>query len=272
MNRTSLSSLPSAMADEPRATNVSGQTISWPGLASAAGEIGVPLDDEAIARFARYRDMLIERNASVNLTAVREPSEVERKLFLDALAMIPIIDQSVAFNPSPRATPLRLIDVGSGAGFPGLALKIARPELDVTLLDATGKKVAFVNDVINDLKLDNVRAVHGRAEECGQDPRYRERFDLATARAVAPLPVLLELVMPFLEIGGQAFLPKGSRLDRELRAGRKAAARLGSRILSADHLATGETRLVVAEKQTLTAKAYPRRTGIPSRAPLGGGG
>jgi 16S rRNA (guanine527-N7)-methyltransferase len=163
----------------------------------------------------------------------------------------------------------RLIDVGSGAGFPGLVLKIVRPALQVTLLDATGKKVRFLSEVITATNLTGVRAVHGRAEELARNPDYREQFNLATARAVANLPVLLELTTPFLDVGGSALLPKGLKLAEELTQGMRAARLLGCRIISSDVLPAGETRLVVVEKVTLTPPKFPRPTGIPNQAPLG---
>jgi 16S rRNA (guanine527-N7)-methyltransferase len=229
----------------------------------------VSLDTEALRRFARYRDLLLERSAQFNLTAIREPEEIERRLFLDAIAMVPELDRLTGVGSQPTDRSLRVIDVGAGAGFPGLALKIARPDLDVTLVDATAKKVEFLNEVIAALELERVRAVQGRAEELGQDRAYREQFDLATARAVATLPVLLEYVVPFLTIGGTALLPKGLEITEELRLGRRAAAILGSEIVSAVALPLGTTRLVVARKVSSTAAAYPRRVGLPSRDPLG---
>jgi 16S rRNA (guanine527-N7)-methyltransferase len=239
------------------------QPPSWPGLAEASRQIGVPLDATALARFALYRDLLLDRNARINLTAIREPEEIERRLFLDALAIVPTLDRVC---PVPTST---LIDVGTGAGFPGLALKIARPALDVTLVDATAKKVAFLEEVITALDLPTVRALHGRVETLGHDPAFREQFDIATARAVARLPVLLEYVVPLLRVSGTALLPKGLTIDEELRTGRKAAATLGARIVSADRLPVASTSLVIAHKAAATPTAYPRRTGIPSRAPLG---
>jgi 16S rRNA (guanine527-N7)-methyltransferase len=226
----------------------------------------VPLDGEALRRFARYRDLLLDRNAQFNLTAIREPDEIERRLFLDALAMIPTLDR---LNQSRSSQRVRLVDVGAGAGFPGLALKIARPQLDVTLIDATAKKVAFLNEVIAELGLDNTCAVHGRAEDLGRKPAYRAQFDIGTARAVASLPVLLEYVLPLLAVGGTALLPKGLEFDEELRAGRRAAQRLGAQIISAATLPAEGTRLVVATKIAPTPELYPRRAGIPSRNPLG---
>jgi 16S rRNA (guanine527-N7)-methyltransferase len=244
------------------------QLTSWPGLEAASRHIGVPLDATALARFSLYRDLLLDRNARVNLTAIRDPDEIERRLFLDALAMVPALDRLASQLACPQRS-MSLIDVGTGAGFPGLALKIARPALDVTLVDATAKKVAFLDEVIAALGLPSVRALHGRAETLGHDPAFREQFDIATARAVASLPVLLEYVVPLLRVGGTALLPKGLTIDEELRTGRKAAATLGAHIVSTDPLPVGSTNLVIAHKATRTPAAYPRRIGVPSRAPLG---
>lgn len=271
MNPINAAPLHPAEAGSPPAAAPSQTSLAWPGLAAAAREIGVPMDARALEAFARYRELLLARNAIVNLTAIRKPDEIERRLLLDAIAMLPAVDAFVATRPVAPGERIRVIDVGSGAGFPGLALKVARPDLDVTLLDATAKKVAFVNEVISELGIDGARAIHGRAEELGREPRYREHFDVGTARAVAPLPVLLEFVTPFLDIGGTAFLPKGPRIEDELEAGSRAAARLGCEIVSSGPIQSGDTRLVVVRKKTLTAGAYPRRTGVPNQSPLGGG-
>ena len=241
----------------------------WSGLVDASGRLGVSLDADAVERFARYRDLLLERGAQFNLTAIREPEEIERRLFLDAIAMVPELDRATGAPTGRGKRVMRLIDVGAGAGFPGLALKIVRPDLDATLIDATAKKVAFVNEVIAALELESARAVQARAEELGQNSAYRARFDIATARAVASLPVLLEYVVPFLTTGGTALLPKGLEIAEELRHGRRAAAVLGADIISAAALPFGTTRLVVARKVSPTAATYPRRVGIPSRDPLG---
>ena len=243
----------------------------WSGLANASGRLGVPLDADAQARFARYRALLLERSTQFNLTAIRDPEEIERRLFLDAISMVPEVDRITRTQCDRTDPAVRLVDIGAGAGFPGLALKIVRPALDVTLIDATAKKVAFVNEVIAALELERANAVQGRAEELGQDDRYRSRFDIATARAVASLPVLLEYVVPFLIIGGTALLPKGLEITEELRLGRRAAAILGAEIVSAEELSFNRTRLVVTRKISTTPTAYPRRVGIPSRDPLGEG-
>jgi 16S rRNA (guanine527-N7)-methyltransferase len=259
---------PPAPAGPATATAPFHSTTHWSGLFAEAERIGVPLDNESVARFARYRDLLLARNAQVNLTAIRDPEGIERRLFFDSLAILPAIDTFLESRPK-RNGRWQLIDVGSGGGFPGLALKIAKPDLDVTLVEATGKKVAFLDEVIADLGLDAVRAIHGRAEALGHDPRFRERFDMATARAVASLPTLLELVVPFLDVGGQAFFPKGLAIEDELAAGRRAARLLGAEIVAAGRSPTGDSRLVIVRKTTLTPKTYPRRAGVPSRTPLG---
>jgi 16S rRNA (guanine527-N7)-methyltransferase len=241
----------------------------WPGLADASGQLGVPLDSESLERFARYRDFLLERSTRFNLTAIRDPAEIERRLFLDAIAMVPELDRLIEANHGRTDSRVRLIDVGTGAGFPGLALKIVRPGLDVTLVDATAKKVAFVNEAIEAMALDAVRAVQGRAEELGKDRTYRAQFEVATARAVASLPVLLEYVIPLLKVGGTALLPKGLEIADELKLGRRAAAMLGAEIVSASKLQLGTTRLVIARKIAPTIAAHPRRPGVPRREPLG---
>jgi len=241
----------------------------WPGLAHASGQLGVPLDADALSRFAQYRDLLLERSAQFNLTAIRDPDEVEHRLFLDAIAMAPLLDRLTDVGASQCGRRIRLVDIGAGAGFPGLPLKIVRPALEVTLIDATGKKVAFVNEVISRLGLDAAGAVQGRAEDLGQEPAYRAQFDVATARAVAALPVLMEYVIPFLRVGGTALLPKGLQIAEELRMGENAAGLLGAKIVSAAELPVETTRLVVVRKLAPTPVAYPRRTGIPGRDPLG---
>lgn len=253
---------PAAVADPA----LQPQDSDWPGLAVAAASVGVPLSPDTLTQLGTYLRLLVERNAQFNLTAVRDPQAMERRLFLDAIAMVPALDRVTLTGG--RKT-LRLIDIGSGAGFPGLVLKIVRPDLQVTLLDATSKKVRFLREVITATGLTDVEAIHGRAEELARKPEYRERFNLATARAVASLPVLLELITPFLDVGGTALLPKGLDLAAELETGKRAARLLGCRIVSTSLIPTQDSRLVVVEKVTLTPARYPRATGIPNQAPLG---
>lgn len=268
MNPIASVSLPPAHSALAGAAIPDHSESTWAGLSCEAASIGVPLDPLAQSRFARYRALLLERNAQFNLTAIREPIDIERRLFLDALAMLPAIDAFV-LGRRPSAGKMRLIDVGSGAGFPGLALKIARPALNVVLLDATRKKVGFLREVIDALELPAIRAMHGRAEELARDDAFRERFDMATARAVAALPTLLELTVPFLDVGGQAFLPKGLEIAEELQRGACATRQLGAEIILADIAPTAESRLVIVEKLRPTPTMFPRRAGMPNQSPLG---
>jgi 16S rRNA (guanine527-N7)-methyltransferase len=166
-----------------------------------------------------------------------------------------------------------LIDLGTGAGLPGLVLKIARPHLQVTLVDATHKKVRFVQHVIDELGLKDARTIHGRAEDLGHMMDYRQQFAIGTARAVAALPILLELLLPLLETGGSFILPKGGEIEDELSEGNRAAKSLGGRIEHAELLPGTEnepvTRVVRGVKLRSTPSRYPRRAGIPNREPLG---
>lgn len=222
-------------------------------------------------QLATYRDLLLDWNQKVNLTALTDPAEVERRLFLDAVRMLPAVDDYLGGSVAAR-----LVDIGTGAGFPGLVLAIARPHLDVALIEATGKKIGFLRAVVAALHLSRrVSAFHGRAEDLARDPTHRGRFDLGTARAVAVLPALLELTMPYLRRGGRALFPKSAELGEELAQAERAARMIGARIVGADLLAHGEgervTRLVIADKMEATPSRYPRRAGIPAREPLGRG-
>jgi 16S rRNA (guanine527-N7)-methyltransferase len=229
----------------------------------------IPLDSLALARLARFRDLLLEWNARFNLTAIADPAAVERVLILDALRMAPHVAAAALATgrPSPR-----LVDIGTGGGFPGVPLAIALPHVRVALVDATAKKVGYLQTVAADLRLGNVTAHQGRAEELGHDPAWRGRFDLATARAVASLSALMELVGPLLRVGGVAFFPKGPRLPEEQTDGAYAASQVGARIREVVQLphdpAEQVTNLVMVDKIATTPARYPRRTGLPGKEPL----
>ena len=236
---------------------------SMTALAQAAG---LEISPEQARQFDDYRVLLLEWNARANLTAITEPDEVDRRLFLDSMLLLPALDAALQLMP---ASPNRLIDVGSGAGFPGLPIKIMRPDLDITLVEATGKKVAFLDACIAALGLRHITTIHGRAEELARDPAYREQFDVVTARAVASLPALLELGMPFLRLGGRGLFPKGLEIATELAAAEAAAPLVGGQIVASRVLPRSQTTLVAVAKLSLTPKKYPRRAGIPAREPLG---
>jgi 16S rRNA (guanine527-N7)-methyltransferase len=216
-----------------------------------------------------YRDLLFRWNQRFNLTAVREPDEIDHRLIADALRLLPSIDAAC----EERGGSLRMIDLGTGAGLPGLVIKIVRPQISMVLVDATNKKVRFVQHVVSELGLETAQTVHGRAEDIGHHPDYRAQFDLVTARGVAPLPTLIELTVPLLVKGGVFLFPKGDQIDDELRSGQDAARILGARIESAPLLAGDVaepvTRLVCGVKLAATPEQYPRRAGIPQKEPLG---
>ena len=222
------------------------------------------------AAFATYRDLLIEWNGRFNLTAVTDPEQIDRRLFLDALRMVGPVTQLARPDPDRAVTTaIRMVDMGTGAGFPGLALKIALPEIDVTLIEATGKKVQFLEAVIGELGLSGVVAMHARAEEIGTLPEYRGAYDLVTARGVSSLAALFEMAAPLLRMGGVGLFPKGLDLADELATGQRAAKIVGLTVESDDVIAESETRLIVVRKTTETPRQYPRRPGIPAREPLG---
>ena len=242
-------------------------------LAVLAGRY-ITLTDDQREAFAAYRDLLLEWNGRFNLTAFTEPDAVDERLFLDALRMVPAVD--AIGRPNPRVRPIagsppsvNLVDIGTGAGFPGLPLKIVRPALNVTLVEATGKKVQFLDAVIAELGLSGIVAIHGRAEDLGTSPAYRGAFDVATARGVSSLPALVELAAPLLRRNGVGIFPKGVDLAEELEAGRRAARIVGVTIEGANLVPDSETRLVIVRKTAETPDRYPRRPGIPAREPLG---
>lgn len=239
-------------------------------LAGLAREAGVPLDRAQVGQLETYRDLLLTGNQTTNLTAVRDLPGIERRLILESLRLVGPLR---ALPPVEGRDRRPLIDLGTGGGLPGLVLAIACPEFTVFLLDATGKKVAFLDRAIQALGLTNTVTIHARAEEIGHQPRYRNAFDVVSARAVSSLPALLELGLPLLRTGGHLLLPKGTDIASELESGQRAVAVLGGEILSSDLLpdagSTIETRLVIARKSSPTPPPYPRRAGLPSKSPLG---
>ena len=215
-----------------------------------------------VAQFLRYRQELLDWNTRINLTAITNPHEVLFKHFLDSLSLLLVYDK-----PNTR-----LLDIGAGAGFPGLPLKIVRPQWSVVLLEATGKKVTFLQHVIETLQLQDVAAVHGRAEEWAHRDEYRGKFDLVTARAVASLPTLLEYAAHYCRVSGQMIFPKKGALDEELAQGKRTARLLGA-VLKADievklpGLEDGR-RLFVWEQQKVCPAPFPRSGSMMAKKPL----
>jgi 16S rRNA (guanine527-N7)-methyltransferase len=236
-------------------------------LRAGAAAMGIPLDDGQIERFALLRALLLEWNARINLTAITDPAEIETRHFLDSLTC------ALPIPPHLWKIPQRALDIGSGAGFPALPLAIAFPQWQVTSLDATGKKVRFQQEAVAALGLENVRPVHGRAEELIRQPGERSRYQFVTARAVAALPTLLEYCCPFTYTSCRIVLPKKGDLTEELAAGERAAAALGALLhdpipVTIPPLDDGRV-LVVADQMRRCPPQYPRPAGAPTKHPLG---
>ena len=236
-------------------------------FAQAAAALGCRLDDAQLRQLATYRDLLVERAGQFNLTAVRDPEGIERRHLLESLALASLLDRLDLLSP---ATP-RWIDVGSGAGLPGLPLKVAYPWLDLTLLDANEKRGAFLREAVAAMGLAGVEVVVGRAETVAHDWAYRCRYDVAVARAVAPLPILLEYCLPFLAVGGRLIAQKGAALERELVEAEAALKALDAVVDAVEALEPpgGQRQgVVLVHKAGQTPAHLPRRAGLPSRRPL----
>ena len=223
------------------------------------------LSEEKYNKFQKYMNLLIERNKNINLTAITDKDEIVLKHFVDSLTINKyIVDNS------------KIIDVGTGAGFPGIPLKIYNESLDITLLDSLNKRINFLNDVIEMLNLNNIRAVHSRAEDAAKNPDYRERFDIATSRAVANLSTLVEYLLPFVRVNGICICMKGPNVDEELSRAKKAIEVLGGRIEQVDNLKLAaddaendlERNIIIIRKVRKCSNKYPRKSGMPSKEPI----
>ena len=225
--------------------------------------LGLRLTQRQMACFDRYERELLEWNAKFNLTAIRDSEGVRAKHFLDSLTCM------LAWRDS---VPASLIDVGSGAGFPGIPLKIVQPAMQLTLVESVGKKVEFCRHVAGALGLEIVEVVQARAEEAGQNPKYRERFDWAVARAVANLPILVEYLLPLVRVGGGVIAQKGESGPAEAQTSEQAIRLLGGHLrqLVPIHLpGVAEDRyLIIIDKVAATPPNYPRRVGVPAKNPL----
>lgn len=224
---------------------------------------GVRLAKDQMTALARYEQELLDWNSRFNLTSIVDPEQVRLKHFLDSFSCMLAL----------RGTPVnKVIDVGSGAGFPGLPLKIILPQMQLTLIESVGKKASFCQHIVETLKLDKVTVIQERAEVVGQEPEHRERYDWAVARAVAILPVLMEFLLPLVRVGGGVLAMKGASAHAETQAGGRAISLLGGHLKSlipVELPAVVEQRyLVVIEKIVATPPGYPRRVGVPAKKPL----
>jgi 16S rRNA (guanine527-N7)-methyltransferase len=231
-------------------------------LATGARELDLDLSPAQLDQFARYADLLIDWNLRFNLTAIVDPREIVIKHFLDSLSALRSIPPG----------PIKLIDVGAGAGLPGIPIKLVRPDVSLTLVEATRKKCDFLQAVVDDLRLDQVHVVNARAEEAGRLEEHREQYDIAIARAVAEMPTLIEYLLPFVKIGGLALAQKSKEAEKETQRATTAIVTLGGRLREVAPVVVPELNearyLVVVEKLDRTPEKYPRRVGVPSKKPL----
>ncbi len=226
-------------------------------------QVGMQLTPTQIKALGRYEQELLDWNSRYNLTAIRDSEEIRIKHFLDSLTCLQAMRET---------TCERVIDIGTGAGFPGITLKIANPAIQLTLVESVGKKADFCRHVVKTLKLENVEVVQERAELLGHDPVYREKYDWAVARAVAIMPVLAEYMLPLVKVGGSMLAMKGESGPAESQGAEHALRLLGGhlrQLLPVSLPGVAEERyLVVVDKVAATPEAYPRRTGVPARRPL----
>lgn len=232
-----------------------------------AGDLKVTLTDDQCSVLARYAQLLVEWNRRVNLTAIEDDAGVLTRHLADSLTVLPALDRIVAGVPAPR-----MIDVGTGAGLPGIPIKIARPHIVVDLTDSTGKKIRFCAAAIGELELAGIRAIHGRAEEMARRPEHREQYDLVIARAVAPLPTLTEYMLPFARVSGWCIAMKGAEAQAEAERAQKAIATLGGSMETIETVALpgapDRRALIIIRKVRPTPARYPRPSGAPRASPL----
>ena len=235
-------------------------------LIAGAAKLGLPLSPRQLEQFNIYYRELLEWNQRVNLTAITGYEDVQIKHFLDALTI------TLDWQPPIANTDLRLIDIGTGAGIPGVPLKILFPDIKLVLLDSTAKKADFLRHLKQRLKLNNVEIVVGRAEEVAHQTQYRGKFDVVLSRAVASLPTLVELTLPFCTIGGSFIAQKKGGIELEINKAIRAITLLGGRLRGVKPVDleefTDKRWLIIIDKVSPTPEQYPRRTGIPEKRPI----
>ena len=225
--------------------------------------LGILFTRKQVQHFLRYYELLVEKNKVVNLTAITEYEDVLKKHFVDSVSLVKAMNLSCS---------LSVIDVGTGAGFPGLALKLAFPELKVTLLDSLNKRIQFLNEVIEELDIDGVETIHGRAEDFAKPGKLREKYDLCVSRAVANLSTLCEYCLPFVKVGGLFVSYKSEKISEELAAAERAVSILGGKVEEQIEFMLPDSdsyrNLVVIRKDKETPMKYPRKAGLPGKVPL----
>lgn len=225
-----------------------------------ARQIDIFLGEKQIEQFYQYLNLLLEWNEKINLTAITEPKEVILKHFIDSFTIQKYIQEGQ-----------KVIDVGTGAGFPGIPLSIIKQNTEITLLDSLNKRILFLNEIISSLQLKNIRTVHARVEEFAKNKKERESYDIATSRAVAPLNVLLEYLLPLVKIGGKCICMKGSNIE-EIKEAENALTVLGGKIEKVENIILPNSdiqrNIILIKKEKETPAKYPRKPGTPSKEPI----
>ncbi len=224
-------------------------------------EFNIDITNEQIEKLNKYMNLLLEWNEKINLTAIVDPEEVKLKHFADSLTVLKYINDN-----------MKIIDVGTGAGFPGIPLKIMKSNIKITLLDSLNKRINFLNTVIDELNLENIETIHGRAEEIARNKLYREKYDIAVSRAVANLSTLTEYMLPFVKVGGKCICMKGANIDEELDRAKNAIKELGGEVENVDNFYLSnnenERNIIIIKKIKETKNKYPRKAGMPAKSPL----
>lgn len=235
-------------------------------MKQGCAELNVMLTEHQLNQFYQYYELLVEWNKVMNLTAITEMEDVITKHFIDSISLIKLLKNIDKEEKS-------MIDVGTGAGFPGIPLKIAFPNLEIVLLDSLNKRLKFLDEVIIQLGLSNIRTVHGRAEDAGNNKEYREQFDYSVSRAVANIATLSEYCIPFVKVKGSFISYKSGKIDEELLAGKKAIHVLGGQLGQVERFqligTDADRALVEIKKVATTSKKFPRKAGTPSKEPIG---
>ncbi len=230
---------------------------------NATEKLNIELTDEQYNKYVKYYEMLVEKNKVMNLTGITEFDEVVLKHFVDSLSVVKVMDLKEINS---------MIDVGTGAGFPGIPLKIAFPHLKVVLLDSLKKRLLFLDEVIEELGLENIETVHGRCEDFGRNEGYREKFELCASRAVANMSVLSELCLPFVEVGGTFIAYKAGNSDEEIKESLNAVKTLGGNIEKVTNFTLPDSNIervfVKVVKEKTTPMKFPRKAGTPSKEPI----
>ena len=229
--------------------------------------LGITLSEKQMSQFMRYYELLVEWNSFMNLTGITEFEEVMKKHFIDSVSLVKAIDLK-----STSDNNISLIDIGTGAGFPGLPLKIVFPDLKVTLLDSLNKRIKLLNEVITQLGLENIDTVHGRAEDFAKPDKLREKYDICVSRAVANLSTLSEYCLPFVKVGGFFVSYKSEKISDEADEALRAISLLGGKVKNQVEFYLPDSdiyrNLFIIEKKNITPKKYPRKAGLPAKEPL----